>query len=404
MPIFEYIAKNQSGNTVKGDIDLSTREDAIRALREKDLTIISISETAKSARGRKKASPRARIKEEHLVIFTRQLSSIIDAGIPIVEALNILTQQVEAKRFKEVLSKVEEDVRGGKDISDAFSKWPKIFDDLYVNMVRAGEASGALDDILDRLASYLEKANSLKRKVKTSLIYPAVVITMAIGITLFLMIRVIPVFKEIFSSMSVELPLPTQILIGISDALIHNFWFGLIAIIAMIMGFLKVISTERGRFIFDKTILKLPVFGSLLRKVAVARFTRTFSALVKSGVPILTALDIVGKTSGNKVVEKSVLEARSNVKEGETISEPLRRSGVFPPMVVHMIAVGEKTGELEKMLSKIADFYDEQVDAAVSGLMSAMEPLIILFLGLIVGGIVIAMFLPIFKLGELVKI
>lgn len=399
MPTFSYIAKQPNGNTVSGTLEFSTQNLLVEALRKKDLVIVSVKESMRmtSRTSSKKTKP------DDIVIFSRQLATMIDSGIPMVQALDILTEQIEKKGFKNTIAKIRDDIETGASLSEALSKHPKMFSPLFINMVMAGEKSGMLDEILDRLASYLEKTNALRRKVTSSLIYPCVVTCMAISITLVLILKVIPTFKGIFVSLGGVLPFPTRVLIGVSDILRQNFLYcvGVIIVLGFILK--RYVATERGRLKFDQFILRLPIFGSLFRKVAVAKFTRTLATLVKSGVPILDSLVIVGRTSGNKVVEQAVDRARSSIREGENIARPLAASNVFPPMVVRMIAVGEETGELEKMLSKIADFYDEQVDSAVSGLTSMIEPLIIAFLGIVIGGIVIAMFMPIFKLTELIQ-
>lgn len=399
MPIFTYVAKQPNGNTVSGTLEFPTQNLLVEALRKKNLVIVSVKESMRMIR---RASSK-KTKPDDIVIFSRQLATMIDSGIPMVQALDILTEQIEKKGFKDTIAKIRDDIETGASLSEALSKHPKMFSPLFINMVMAGEKSGMLDEILDRLASYLEKTNALRRKVTSSLIYPCVVTCMAISITLVLILKVIPTFKGIFVSLGGVLPLPTRVLIGISDILRQNFLYcvGVIIVLGFILK--RYVATEKGKFKFDQFILKLPIFGSLFRKVAVAKFTRTLATLVKSGVPILDSLVIVGRTSGNKVVEQAVDRARSSIREGENIASPLAASNVFPPMVVRMIAVGEETGELEKMLSKIADFYDEQVDSAVSGLTSMIEPLIIAFLGIVIGGIVIAMFMPIFKLTELIQ-
>jgi type IV pilus assembly protein PilC len=343
-----------------------------------------------------------KISTDDLVIFSRQLATMVDAGIPLVGALDILGDQVENKAFGEIISKMRSDVETGSSLSDALAKHKKVFSPLFINMVKAGESSGMLDEILDRLALYLEKTSSLQKKVVSALIYPAVVSAMAAGITLLLLLKVIPVFKEIFSGFGAELPRPTAILIAISDGLQKYFPIVVIIVVAAVILMSRYLKTEKGRLRYDSMLLKLPIFGTLFTKVAISKFTRTLSTLIKSGVPILNCLEIVGKTSGNKAVEVAVETVRSNVREGESIAEPLARSKIFPSMVVRMVSVGEQSGELEKMLSKIADFYDEQVDTAVSGLTSLIEPLIIAFLGIVIGTIVICMFLPIFKLTQVV--
>lgn len=400
MPIYRYVAKETTGKNVNGILEYSDKAHLIEALRKKGLIIISIDETARRARitiGSRK------VKLEDIVIFSRQLATMVDSGIPLVQAMDILYDQIEQQQFKNVVATIRDDIEVGLSFSDALAKHPSIFSVLYINMVKAGESSGALDDILDRLASYLEKTSVLQRKVKTSLVYPAVVVTMAVLITLVMLLKVIPTFKGIFDMLGGTLPLPTRILIFVSDTLRSMFLYvvGVFAVLGFALK--RYMNTSQGRVIFDKMILRLPVLGQLLRKVAVAKFTRTLATLVKSGVPILVSLEIVGKTAGNTVIEKALQEVRTSIKEGENIADPLAKSGAFPPMVVRMIHVGEQTGELEKMLGKIADFYDDQVDAAVTGLTSLIEPLIIAFLGIVIGGIVIAMFLPVFKMTELIS-
>jgi len=397
MSTFRYAAKEKSGKTVTGVLEYSDRSLLIEALRKKGLVIISINEVKKRRIGETKG-----VKLEDVVIFSRQLATMVDSGIPLVQAMDILSDQIETPNFKNIVVAIRDDIEMGSSFSEALSKHPHVFTPLYINMVRAGESSGALDDILERLASYLEKTSSLQRKVKSSLIYPAVVVTMAFLITLVMLLKVIPTFKGIFGLLGGALPLPTRILIFISDSLRDMFLYVVIGASVVTFALKRYIKTAQGRNLFDRMMLRFPVIGQILRKVAVAKFTRTLSTLIKSGVPILVSLEIVSKTSGNTVIEKALEEVRKSIKEGENISLPLAKSGVFPPMVVRMISVGEQTGELEKMLSKIADFYDDQVDAAVSGLTSLIEPLIIGFLGLVIGGIVIAMFLPVFKMTELI--
>ena len=402
MALFKYVAKDREGKTMTGVLEAADRNISLNKLREKDLIIVSMTETKESVKRKKALFGGRSVKLDDIVVFSRQLATMVDAGIPLVNALDILGEQLENKTFSTVILSVRDAIETGSSLSDALSKHPKIFSTLFVNMVKAGESSGMLDEILDRLASYLEKTNNLQKKVRAALIYPSVITVMAIIITAILLIKVIPVFKEIFAGFGAALPMPTQILINISDFLRNYFFFIAGAIAAMIFLFFRYINTEKGRLRFDSFTLKVPIFGELLTKVAVSKFTRTLSTLVKSGVPILNSLEIVGKTSGNKLIERAVTQVHSSIKEGENIAEPLAKSGVFPPMVVRMVGVGEQTGELEKMLSKIADFYDAQVDAAVSGLTSLIEPLIIAFLGVIIGTIVICMFLPIFKISTII--
>lgn len=400
MPIFKYTAKDDEGNTVNDFIEAKDETVALDMLRVKNLIIISI--TQQKQEKIKTRISRKKVKGEELVIFSRQLATMVNAGIPLVQSLDILSEQMESLTFRQVVTTIRSDVEAGSSLSAALEKHPQIFTLLYTNMVRAGETSGMLDEILDRLAGYLEKSGSLQRKVKSAMVYPAVVSLMALSITLVLLLKVIPTFKEIFSTLGGTLPLPTQILIGLSDTLRKYFLIAVIVMGLIAAGFGKLVQTKQGRAKFDQLKLNIPVFGPLLRKVAVARFSRTLSTLIRSGVPILGALEIVGKTSGNVIIEYAVEKARIGIREGESISAPLAKSKAFPPMVTRMISVGEESGELEKMLTKIADFYEDQVDAAVSGLTSLIEPLIIAFLGIVVGSIVVAMFLPIFKLTELI--
>lgn len=398
MTAYQYTAKDKNGHTVMGILDSASSSEAAEVLHKKDLVIISL-EQAKEKSPRHKVG---KINPDDLVIFSRQLATMIDAGIPVVQSLGILGEQIENRNLKNVIIFVRQDIEAGMSFCDALAKHPHVFSELFINMARAGEASGMLDEVLDRLAMYLEKAAALTRKVRSSLVYPILVVTMAILITAVLLLKVVPTFKGIFEILGGQLPLATRILIGISDLLRRYFWLlvGLLGICGFF--FKRYIGTEKGRYNFDFRKLKMPVLGQLFRKVSLAKFSRTFSTLVKSGVAILNALDIVAKTSGNKVIEKTVLDCSISVRNGEPISRPLSLSGVFPPMVCRMIGVGEQTGQLEKMLSKIADFYDEQVDAQVAALTSMIEPLVILFLGIVIGGVVISLFLPIFKITELI--
>ncbi len=403
MPTFRYAAKDMTGRAVVGVLDSADERSLANLLRQQKLIIISIRpEAKKTAFSFKNFGAKGKIKLPELVLFSRQFATMIDSGIPLVQALEILTDQIDHPGFKKIIAEIKKDVSTGATFHEALAKHPQAFSPLFVNMAKAGESSGALDDIMERLASYLEKTDSLIRKVRSALIYPIVVSVMAVLITLVLMLKVVPVFKSIFADFGGKLPLPTMILLSISDFLIHYFllWFG--AAIVGIFLIARFFKTEVGATLLDGYKLNMPVFGTIFRKVAVSKFSRTLATLVKSGVPILSALEIVSKTAGNRVVEKAVNNVRISIREGESISEPLMKSKVFPPLVVRMISVGEKTGELEKMLSKIADFYDDQVDATVSGITSLIEPLVISFLGIIIGTIVICMFLPIFKLSTLV--
>ena len=402
MTTYNYTAKDKNGYTLNGSLDVSSESEAADALHKKELTIISIEQAKDKAFKAGGKVKEHKVKLDDLVIFTRQLATMIDSGIPLVHALGILSEQVENPVLKGVVVLVRQDIEAGMSFCDALAKHPKVFSDLFINMARAGESSGMLDDILDRLASYLEKSAALSRKISSSLVYPAVVVSMAFIITAVLLLKVVPTFKGIFDVLGGQLPIPTQILIFMSDVFRKYFLFLVIFMAGLIFLFRKYIATEKGRYNFDKAQLKAPVLGELFRKLSVAKFSRTFSTLVKSGVSVLNALDIVSKTSGNKVVEEAVVSCSKAVRDGESIAAPLLRSGVFPPMVCRMISVGEQTGKLENMLTKIADFYDEQVDSATSALTSMIEPLVIAFLGIVVGGIVISLFLPVFKISQLI--
>lgn len=402
MPVFKYLAKDKDGKNVSGYLEAADMRALVENLRKRELTIVHIEEGKEKTKKTTGGEGREKIKLDDLVIFSRQLATMVNAGIPLVGALDALQDQMESKVFKTVVKRVRDNVEGGSSLSEALSKQPNAFSPFFINMVKAGESSGNLDEILDRVAVYMEKTIALIRKVKSSLIYPAVVVFMAFTITTFLIVKVVPTFESIFATINVELPLPTLILINISK-LVRN-WLPLLVVILVvsIIAVTRIIRTDKGRLIFDILLLKLPVMGPLLKKVAITRFSRTLSTLQKSGVGILPALEIVGKTSGNKVIEAVVMKTKLSIKEGESIAQPLMASKVFPPMVTRMISVGEQTGKLEEMLGKVADFYESEVDAAVSGLTSLIEPLIIAFLGIVVGGIVVSMFLPIVKLVEVV--
>ena len=402
---FSYIAKDKEGHTVKGDVQAPDKVRALDTLRSKNLLILKLEETKNisSILSSVKIGFKKKVPLDELVIFTRQMATLTGAGITIVNSLETLAEQTENTTFRDALLQVKDDVNTGSSLSEGMSKHTRIFSKFFINMMRAGETSGMLDDVLDRVATYLEKTNALQKKIKSAMIYPAVVTAMAVGITLLMILKVIPVFKDIFSGFGAELPGPTQFLIDLSEN--ANKYFGLFLLVfGIIVGVFKwYVGTEKGRFRLDTFKLKVPVFGPLLRRVAVSKFTRTLSTLVKSGVPILSALEIVAKTSGNVVVESTIDHVRNSVRQGESIAAPMEKSGIFPPLVTRMVAVGEKTGELEKMLIKISDFYDEQVDTMVDALTSLMEPMIIAFLGIVIGGIVICMFLPIFKISSIVN-
>jgi type IV pilus assembly protein PilC len=391
MPTYTYSARAINGELKSATIDASTREDAVAQLRKLRLNVVKIDEAPKGRR-------RGKVPMRDIVIFTRQFSTMINAGLPLVQALDILANQSDNKTLKDVTRQVVFDVESGNTVADALRKHPNAFSELYVNMVAAGEAGGILDTILMRLAVFMEKNDALVRKVKGAMIYPAVIMSVAaIAITV-LLIFVIPVFEKMFSSVNMALPLPTRIVIGLSSFL-KNFWW-LIGASAFGLVFLlkNYYATPSGKLAIDKLLLKMPVLGDVLRKSAVSRFTRTLGTLISSGVSILDGLEITAKTAGNRVIQDAIMESRASIAGGETISAPLKKSAVFPPMVISMIAVGEQTGGLDEMLTKIADFYDEEVDAAVSGLLALMEPLMIVFLGVVVGGMVVSMYLPIFDM------
>ena len=403
MPIFQYSAKNQEARTVTGNITAEDEASVVRQLRERNLMVVSISEVKEKDSKKKKSGGffGKRVKQDDIVIFSRQLATMIEAGIPILQSLEALEEQMESPYFKTVISVMRDDIQQGSSLSTAFAKHPRVFDNLFVNMVRVGETGGILNTILERVAGYMEKSLKLRRQVKSALTYPAVVISMAAIITTVLLVKVVPAFAEIYQSFGSKLPALTQLLVDISNFLKNNILLFIGALILAFFGLAQWYKTPKGRLVIDGFSLKVPIFGPLLRKVAISRFSRTLGILLQSGVPILESLDIVGKSSGNAVIESVMEGVKKDVKEGEGISVPLTKCGVFPPMVTRMISVGEKSGQLEKMLTKIAEFYDDQVDAAVAGLTSIIEPLIIGILGVVIGFIVIALFLPILQISQL---
>jgi type IV pilus assembly protein PilC len=403
MPVFRWQGVSPRGEVLAGEMEAPTRDAVLVRLRSQRIQPVParIKEKGKGL-DRDLSIPGfgESVRPRDIVIFTRQLATMIDAGLPIVQCLDILATQSPNKKLRGKVREIKEEVEAGSTFTDALRKHPKLFDDLFVNMVAAGEIGGILDSILHRLAGYMEKAMKLKSKIKGAMIYPATIVTVAFGVTAILLVFVIPVFAELFSSFGQALPAPTQFVINLSNFTIAYFKYWVGAILAAVVAFRQLYHTESGRLMFDQMFLQLPVFGDLIRKSAVARFTRTLSTLVSSGVPILDALTITARTAGNKVVERAVLATRVSISEGRTIAEPLTQSKVFPPMVCQMISVGETTGALDAMLQKIADFYEDEVDNAVANLTALMEPLIILFLGVVIGGLVISMYLPIFKLGS----
>ena len=400
MPTFAYAGRTRSGQTVSGERIADTMDAAVAALRREQIQITKIDPVkAAKAEAKPKASKKGvSVPAKNLAIFTRQFSVMIDAGLPLVQCLDILGKQEPHKGFSGVILKVREDVESGAALADAMKKHPKTFDALYSNMIAAGEAGGILDTILKRLATYIEKAVKLKGEVKSAMIYPVAVIVIATLVVGAILWKVIPTFAALFAGLGAQLPLPTRIVIALSDGIVAYGWILIIALGAAGYGLKTYYATDGGRHMIDRLLLKTPVLGDILRKVAVARFCRTLSTLLASGVPILDGLDITARTSGNAIIEDAIQTTRSGIERGETISGPLRETNVFPSMVVQMINVGETTGALDAMLSKIADFYEEEVDTAVAGLLTLMEPIMIAFLGVVVGGIVIAMYLPIFDL------
>jgi type IV pilus assembly protein PilC len=401
--IFEWSGKTSKGLIESGEITANSKDEVINQLRKRNImaTLIKQKEKKPLFGG---LSFGGGVGDKDIVIFTRQFATMIDAGLPLVQALEILSTQVENKFLAKTLATIKDDVESGSTYADALKKHPKAFTELYANMVAAGESGGILDTILNRLAAYIEKAMKLKKKVKGAMVYPIVVSSIAILCIAVIMIFVVPTFSKMFTQMGGTLPLPTLLVIKLSNFLagLGGLLLGL-ALVGAVIGFKQIRKTEKGQAATDMMFLKLPIFGMLLRKVAVAKFTRTLGTLISSGVPILDGLEITAKTAGNKVIEYAVMDVRTAVSEGKTLAEPLMKSKVFPPMVTHMIAVGEATGALDTMMNKIADFYDDEVDNSVNNLTAMMEPMLMVFLGGSVGFIVIAMYLPIFKLITLIK-
>ncbi|MBD3234304.1 MAG: type II secretion system F family protein [candidate division Zixibacteria bacterium] len=395
MPLFEYKGKTVAGAAVSGTLSAKNRQELERLLRRRRILVTEVSKKPSQINiniGKKK------IKKIDISRFTRQFATMISAGLPMVQCLEILAKQSENPEMRKVIEEVKEGVQGGATLSDALSKHRNAFDELYVNMVEAGEIGGALDTILVRLAAFREKADALVRKVKGAMVYPIVVLIVALGVTIGMLTFIVPVFAKMFTGLGTELPAPTQIILSISDTLKANFLNIIIGIVALVFLYKWYGRKPKGRLNIDKAKLKIPLIGDLTRKSSISRFTRTLGTLLSSGVSILDALEITGKTAGNMVVQRAIKKSVVSIAEGETITAPLKESGVFPPMVIQMISVGEKTGGLDEMLSKIADFYDEEVDAAVAALTSVIEPIIIVFLGVVMGGILIAMYLPMFDI------
>lgn len=398
---FVWSGRTRQGDTQKGELVAKTREEVIALLRKQNIMATSVQPKPSE---RKLGLPGfgGGVGDKDIVIFTRQFSTMIDAGLPLVQCLEILSNQTENKVLAKTIGQVRADVESGSTYADALRKFPKVFDDLYVNMVAAGEAGGILDTILNRLAKHIEKSMKLKKEVKSAMVYPGVIVSVAVIVITVLMVWVIPIFASMFTDFGGVLPLPTRIVMAASTFMKSNFLFLIVGSVAGFYAVKRYYASESGRRLIDRKALSVPVLGDLIRKAAVAKFTRTLGTLISSGVPILEGLSIVAKTSGNKTVEEALMTARQSISEGKTVSEPLGQSKVFPPMVIQMIAVGETTGALDAMLSKIADFYDDEVDSAVGALTSLLEPMLMVFLGITIGFIVIAMYLPIFQMGSVV--
>jgi type IV pilus assembly protein PilC len=401
MATFAYVGRSKAGSIKKGELVAKNRDEAVEQLRKQNVVVTSLDEKAAKEGFRLRFG--TGVSDKDLVVFTRQFGTMINAGLPLIQCLEILSTQSENANLRKAIQEVKGQVEGGSTFSDALRKHPKIFDDLYINMVHAGEVGGLLDTILNRLSKHIEKAMKLKGQIKSAMVYPSAIVGIAAVVITVLMIWVIPVFEKMFKDMSngkMALPGPTQLVIDMSNFFQGNWYFILGAVVGIVVGVKRYYGTAQGRLAIDKLLLKLPVFGDLIRKASVAKFTRTLGTLLSSGVPLLEALTICAKTSGNKVVEGALLDAKVSISGGKTISDPLAKSGTFPKMVTHMIAVGESTGALDSMLGKIADFYEEEVDQAVTNLTALLEPMMMVFLGVTVGFIVVAMYLPIFTMAS----
>jgi len=405
MPLYQWEGRTAQGKILKGEMEAGSLEAVFARLRSQRIQP-NPAHVKEKGKGLSKEinipgfGPT--VKAHDVMIFTRQFSTMIDAGLPIVQSLDVLTEQTGNKALKDIIRGVRRDVSGGSTLADALHKHPKAFDDLYVNMVRAGEAGGVLNTILNRIALFIEKSNKLKKKVKGAMIYPSTIVIVAVGVVTILLLYVIPVFAELYGGMGKSLPAPTQITINVSNWFRANFLYLAGAIALTVVGLQMYYKTAQGQLVIDGILLKMPILGDLLRKVAVARFSQNMSILLASGVPILEGLSITARTAGNKVIERAIMEARISISEGKTVAEPLEKSGVFPPMVCQMVAIGENTGALDSMLKRVGDFYEDEVDNSVANLTALMEPVIMIVLGIVLGGLVISMYLPIFQLGSLI--
>jgi type IV pilus assembly protein PilC len=408
MPYFTYVARNTAGKLITGRTEAATQAMVVKQLRDAGLTPTQIESAgtgsaASAKKGRKQKLKGGAIKLEDLVLVSRQLATMIRAGLPLIEVLNIMGEQVDKLALRNCIQQVERDVQNGSSMYEAMARHPRIFNQFFLSMIKAGEASGMLDTILDQVATYMEKTASILRKVKSAIMYPTIVTIFAILIMILIMWKVVPVFEEIFEGLDTTLPIPTQIVIGISRFFRDQWYIIVAAVVSLSFIFSQWIRTKSGRRNWDQLKLKIPIFGELFLKLAVSRFTRTLGTLMRAGVNILGALDIVAKTAGNMVIEEAVNRTKFSIQAGESLTKPLAESGIFPPMVTRMIEVGERTGALENMLGKVAEYYEDQVDTMVAGLTSLIEPLLIMFLGIIVGTVVISMFMPLVKMLETIQ-
>jgi type IV pilus assembly protein PilC len=399
MTRFAWEGKNRGGGAVSGEMEAPSEAFVLAQLRREQVQPLKIRKKSADLGIRLPWKGEKKVGGKEMAIFTRQFATMIDAGLPLVQCLDILGLQQENPTFKKVILKIKEDVESGSTFADALSKHPKVFDSLFVNLVAAGEVGGMLDTILTRLADYIEKAMKLAKKIKGAMVYPSTILAVAVVVTVVLLVYVIPIFAKMFSDFGQALPGPTQFVLALSDFTRKYFLLVIVFIFLLVAAFRWYYRQETGRRNVDRLLLRLPVVGSLLQRIAVARFSRTLGTMVSSGVPILESMDIVAKTAGNKIIEEAILKARVSISEGKTIAEPLADSKVFPPMVTQMVAVGEATGALDAMLNKIADFYDDEVDSAVEAMTALLEPMLMVFLGVVIGGLVIAMYLPVFKLA-----
>jgi type IV pilus assembly protein PilC len=399
MTKFAWEGKNRGGVSVSGEMEAPSEAFVLAQLRREQIAPLKIRKKGADLGIRLPWTWEKKVGGKELAIFTRQFATMIDAGLPLVQCLDILGLQQENPMFKKVILKIKEDVESGSTFADALSKHPKVFDSLFVNLVAAGEVGGMLDTILSRLADYIEKSMKLAKKIKGAMVYPSTILAVAVVVTVVLLVYVIPIFAKMFADFGQALPAPTQFVLGISDFTRKYFLLVIVLFFLLVAAFRWYYRQETGRRNVDRLLLRLPVVGSLLQRIAVARFSRTLGTMVSSGVPILESMDIVAKTAGNKIIEEAIIKARVSISEGKTIAEPLADSKVFPAMVTQMVAVGEATGALDAMLTKIADFYDDEVDAAVEAMTALLEPMLMVFLGVVIGGLVIAMYLPVFKLA-----